>query len=128
MWFSSFAMDTKIADGAGRPLDPALARRATALTSPRVREDLARSVRRVIGDAREPANPLRPRAPVAREEVVAASHELRQLASRLLAPMPVTAHGVAKVRLLLSDGSGPLYRRDRPGDLSAAARDALASL
>jgi hypothetical protein len=40
---------------------------------------------------------------------------------RLRSPGPVRARGVARLRILLSDGSGPCYSEVRP----AALRDAL---
>jgi len=50
-----------------------------------------------------------------------------QVASRLLAPRPVSAHGVARLRLLLSEGTGPMYWSGG-GDLGAELRTVLAHL
>src|SRR6266568_3472745 len=60
--------------------------------------------------------------------VVEAAPELARLASRLQAVGPVEAKGVAQVRVLLSDGTGPLYDGAAPEDLRAAALGALAAL
>lgn len=40
----------------------------------------------------------------------------------------VSARGMATARLLLSDGTGPLYNRNCPADLSAALREVTARL
>lgn len=50
-----------------------------------------------------------------------------RLIQRLYAPGPVCERGMARLRLLLSDGSGPLYRCGR-GDLSGRLGAALAEL
>lgn len=128
MWFQTFALDRELAEGWAPESCRALARRARALTRPDVREQLARSLRRLERDASRPAAPRICRAPVERDEIEDASYELRLLASRLTAPSQVAPRGVAQVRLLLSDGSGPLYQRRRPGELAAAARDAISAL
>ena len=54
--------------------------------------------------------------------------ELEALADRLQAPDQVAAQGVAQARLLLTDGTGPLYRRGETDDLRAAVARALACL
>jgi len=46
---------------------------------------------------------------------------------RLHAPVPVRARGIARLRMLLSDGTGPLYRPGR-GSLGAALLGVLAAL
>ena len=58
----------------------------------------------------------------------AVEHELRLLASRLQAPNPVAVSAVAKVRVLLTDGTGPLYYPETRGSLDAAIRDVAAAL
>lgn len=52
---------------------------------------------------------------------------IERLIQRLYAPGPVCERGMARLRLLLSDGSGPLYRCGR-GDLSGRLGAALAEL
>jgi hypothetical protein len=68
------------------------------------------------------------RAPTSREAVAESCDELGLLAARLLAPAPVEARGVAQVRLLLSDGAGPLYWARRPGELRRRVREAREAL
>jgi hypothetical protein len=49
-----------------------------------------------------------------------AADSQEELSGALLAAGPVPARGVAMVVLLLSDGTGPLYRRSRADELSVA--------
>jgi hypothetical protein len=63
-----------------------------------------------------------------RERVLAAEADLRLLASRLHCARPLTVHGIAKVRVLLADGSGPLYHRGSAENLGTAIRKATAAL
>lgn len=120
-------LDTALALGAA-PTRPALALRAQHLGGDRTRQRLGRSIRRVLHDARArtslPAAQVRTR----RDEVLAAAGELDQIAEALLSPGPIAASGVAQVRLLLTDGASPLYHRDAPEGLRAAATRALHAL
>jgi hypothetical protein len=53
---------------------------------------------------------------------------LDRLVDELLQPGPVDPAGVAQVRLLLSDGGGPLYNPRSDDDLKAAAKAAIYAL
>jgi hypothetical protein len=120
-------LDTELARGAALT-DAALALRAQDLGERWTRERLGRSVCRVLADARTNRPLSIARVPTQRSEVLAAAWELDRIAGVLLTPGPVAASGVAQVRLLLIDGAGPLYRRDAPGRLRAAAARALDAL
>jgi hypothetical protein len=63
-----------------------------------------------------------------RIEVLAATDQLEQLIERLLEPGIVAARGLAQVRMLLTDGGGPLYFHGATQDLVTAAARALANL
>jgi hypothetical protein len=65
---------------------------------------------------------------LAHEDVQSARGELIALADRLERPGPVRVMGVAQVRLLLGDGSGPLYCRRSGRQLLADLRTAAAHL
>jgi hypothetical protein len=54
--------------------------------------------------------------------------ELEALLDRLLVPAPVSARGMALVRLLMRDGSGPLFRYESREDLSLQVRRATDAL
>jgi hypothetical protein len=120
-------LDTELARGAA-PTRVALALRAENLGEPRIRERLGRSVRRILEDARTGHPRSIARVPLQRSEVLAAARELDRIADTLLTPGPVAASGVAQVRLLLINGAGPLYTRDGPAGLRAAATRALDAL
>src|SRR5438874_8266802 len=107
-WWCAPATDRRLAAGEGGAGDEYLARRASLLTSARVRERIATRLREIVAAAEDPRIRIT-KAPVARDEVLAAARELRLLASRLQAPAPVDPRGVAKVNLLIGDGRGPLY-------------------
>jgi hypothetical protein len=121
------ALDRELARGVPQDASPAHALRARLLTRPSVARQLGDQLRRIIGQAYEPAG-RSARVRPSRERVVAVQDDLRFLASRLQSPLPARAPGIAKVRLLLSDGSGPLYYRDSAEDLATAVREAKSAL
>jgi hypothetical protein len=57
-----------------------------------------------------------------------AKAELAALAGRLSGSGPVDVHGVARVRLLLADGTGPLYQPGPPERLRHELAALLAAL
>jgi hypothetical protein len=119
------SLERELARGAVPESAAALALRAQQLIGPSMRAALARRLRGVLRDARRAPRVGSTRVPPQRRAIVAAGHELERLAARLLAPDPVSARGVAQVRVLLSDGCGPLYA-DGPGvDLRSAVTRAL---
>jgi hypothetical protein len=125
-WVLSSRLDTDLARGVPPESTAALAIRAERLTRPTACRQLARSIRRIAAEAR-PESWINPIVPLCREEVRDARSELEALADRLVAAGPVSAHGVAQVRLLLTDGTGPLYCH-RQVRLKAQAGRALAAL
>jgi hypothetical protein len=64
---------------------------------------------------------------VHRAGVVAAEDLIDDVTLLLHSPRPVRARGMARLRLLLSDGAGPLYGPGC-GNLIAALRGVLAAL
>jgi hypothetical protein len=121
-------LDLALAGGA-RPEDrPDLALRARWLASPRTRRMLAGSLRRLLRRADGPVEARSRLAPVVLDRVARAHQEIELLLERLLAPAPVPARGVAMVNLLLSDGTGPLYRRGSRADLAAMVTRAVDAL
>jgi hypothetical protein len=120
-------LDRELAAGTEPDADVAHALRAATLIAPAQRSMLARSLLRIVRDARERPAGLTVRAPVTRRTALAAAEELDALARRLVAPEPVAVRGVAQVGRLLSDAGSPLYS-GHAGALRGAARRALASL
>jgi hypothetical protein len=66
--------------------------------------------------------------PPCRQQVREAMPLILMVASRLRSAEPVDARGVARLRALLSDGSGPCYAPSRPGALSLALKTISTSL
>jgi hypothetical protein len=121
-------LDRALAAGARPEASAASALRAQRLARPSERRKLARSLRRVVREARLDRSPSRLRVPLRRGTVVEASHELGLLAHRLVAPGPVGVSGVAQARLLLSNGLGPLYNPGSGDDPRDAAQRAIEAL
>jgi hypothetical protein len=105
----------------------ALAVHVTKLSAPRAREESARALRLVLSDAAEGPDGIRPRVPVRAEAVRRAADVVQAILSRLDDPQRIRARGIARLRVLLSDGGGPLYRPGT-GSLNAALRGVLAAL
>lgn len=121
-------LDRALAGDAVPPPRAGLALRARMLAEPAVRGALGRQLRSVVDDARTGQAPSRVRIYPNRSVVLAAAQELDAIADRLLSPDPVAAQGVAQIRLLLTDGAGPLYRRGATENLRTALTRALACL
>ena len=123
------ALDRALASGIPTDTTPALWLRARALTRPWVARELGQQLCRIVLEAHEPRRMPGMRVMgAARERVLAAEDDLRVLASRLQSGEPIAAHGIAKVHLLLSDGTGPLFHRDSDRNLSEAIREATSAL
>ena len=102
--------------------------RAHGLIGSRERLALARALRRLMADAEPTARPLRFSVPICRRKVRRSRQALVDLVDRLLGDEPVDARGLAQIRLLLSDGAGPLYMHPRADDLEPALAGAVAAL
>jgi hypothetical protein len=127
-WLCASRLDTDLARGVPPESTMALALRAERLARPAMCRQLARTVEQIVAGASRPQSLRAPRFPLCHDEVRAARAELEALADRLTAPGPVSAQGVAQVRVLLADGTGPLYCRHSPARLRARAGQALAAL
>ena len=119
--------DRILAVGAPPHPDSALAVHAVRLTSRAEREAVARALRRAADDAGHPTATLTLRVPLHWSNVAAASELIDAVTLRLHSPRPVGVRGMARLRVLLSDGAGPLYRYGR-GDLIGRLGAALAEL
>jgi hypothetical protein len=120
------ALDRQLAEGAAPESSVALALHASRVYEPSQRRFLARSLTRLAGSSDSPSTRLR--VPVDQEAVRRAHDELEAVADRLNGDGPVSVQGVARIRLLLSDGTGPLYRSARPGQLRGELQSTLAAL
>ena len=123
----AIALERELAEGVPPETCPTLALRAQTLISPSARRSLAREIRRVVSDARGGHAWLMARIPGHRQAILATADDLEVIADRL-DEGPAAAQGVARVRVLLTDGTGPLYFRGDTSHLRNAAADALRSL
>jgi hypothetical protein len=120
-------LDRMLAVGVSAPSGSALAAHAVRLTSVQEREALARSLRRMVNDARNREARLMSRVPLNIPNITAAENRIDEVTLRLHSPRPVAARGIARLRLVLADGAGPIYRYGR-GDLEGRLGAALAAL
>jgi hypothetical protein len=125
--FRAAALDRALAAGTSPESTVALAVHAQHLYNGTQRSLLARSLRRVGASSEAPPS-RRLLAPLDREAVRRARTELEMLAGRLASTEPLDVRGVARVRTLLADGTGPLYGEREPGRLRHELVTALASL
>ena len=119
-------IDEEIAEGAAPETSVAHGIRAATLICEDTRDELAASLRRIA--CLEDHRPSISQIPLARGAVGEAKGSIEALSRRLRSPEPVDARGVAQVRLLLSDGRGPLFDSDRGDELQAALGDAIEAL
>ena len=119
--------DRALAVGVPAPAGSALAAHAARLTSVTERQAVARALHRAVPDAKDTRATRSGRVPLHRANIASAQALIDQVRLRLHVPHPVGARGMARLRQLLSDGTGPLYRHGS-GDLAARLGAALAAL
>jgi hypothetical protein len=122
------SLDRRLAAGQLPESSRLLAARAQRLVSPTMCRKLAAEWEQVVDLAHRPPMRRCPHVPVCRHRVEAAEPEVRELLSVLLAPRPAAVRGVAMVRVLLSNGAGPVFNRHCPIELRVALREATAWL
>ena len=121
------ALDEQLAGGVSPESSIALALHAGHLCRPQQRRLLARSLTEIAMSCEAPT-PRRLKAPVCHHGVTRARAELAAVVDRLAAAGPVDVRGVARIRNLLADGTGPLYRESRPAHLRDELRAALRAM
>ena len=121
------ALDRELAAGASPESSVALALHAARLCGESQRRLLARSLTDVAATSEAPSR-SRLQAPVSRVAVRRARAELTAVVDRLTASDPVDVRGIARIRNLLADGTGPLYQEASADRLAPELRDALAEM
>jgi hypothetical protein len=125
-WLRADKFDCQLAVGVPVPAGSALAVHQARLTSTGEREAIARSLRQAVSDAHSGAV-FSSRIPVHPRNIAAAEELIDTITLRLRSPQPVSARGMARLRRVLSDGTGPFYWYGA-GDLSGRLGAALAAL
>lgn len=105
----------------------ALAAHIARLTSDTERRQLISALGFVVREAGVRPTLYSSRIPLDEGTVSSAVTHIDEVRVRLEASRPVRALGVARLRLLLSDGAGPFYEDGR-GNLTVALREVLAEL
>jgi hypothetical protein len=119
--------DQMLAVGVSAPEGSPIAAHAARLTTIQEREAIARSLRNSLNDARRGDPVFSSRVPLHCDNILAAEDLIDAVTLRLHSPRPVSPRGMARLRRLLSDGAGPMYRYGR-GDLAGRLGAALAEL
>ena len=122
------ALDRALAAGVSPDASAALSLRAHTLIGATTRAGLARTIRRLIADARQPPHPFAAYVPLCRRKIMRSAQTLEGLAERLTSGEPVDARGIAQVRLLLIGDCGALYDYPAANDLEPALQEAIRAL
>lgn len=103
----SHALDGALVEGADASTSPQLTAHAARITTTSMRTKLAASLDGLARSVDEPSFPghVLP----SRAAVVANATELHALAALLRGHNPVSPRGVAMLRVLVTDGTGPVY-------------------
>ncbi len=117
--------DRELMAGASPDHSVGLALHAERILQPKSRTDLADALRGIVRMAQsEPKGPAAAKV-ICRQQVRQAISELLLLADRLDRPGPVSPQSVALARMVLTEGSGPLFRPDGHAYLAEQLQQAL---
>ena len=120
------ALDAALAAGTSPDSSVPLALHAARLCAPAQRRLLARTLTRIVAASEAAGRHLT--APVCKPSVRRVRPQLAGIAGRLSAAGPVDVQGVARLRLLVADGTGPLYQPARAEDLRYELAAVVAAL
>jgi hypothetical protein len=127
-WLGSWWLDQALAAGVSPDSGAMLSLRAHRLIGLTTRRSLAAELRELVPRARHAPHPLDNGVCVCALGVLHAHGAILELADRLDGWEPVEPAGVARVRLLLRDGTGPLYSESPSDALERSVRAALDAL
>jgi hypothetical protein len=122
------SLDGQLAAGNAPESTHLLATRAEQLASVRTRRELARDFEQMLELISREATARSPRIRVCRESITDVAPDLREMLTKLETPLPTSARGVAMARVLLTDGTGPLFNRHSSTNLRGAIHDATVQL
>ena len=121
-------LDAQLAQGRPPESNRFLAARAQILVSPAGRRALAQDWANLMERAGEPPPPRSPRVSLNRSAIVRSEGKIREMLALLARPLPISARGAAAASMLLSDGTGPLYRHHGPSDLGRSLTEVMPRL
>jgi hypothetical protein len=121
-------LDAQLARGRPPESNRFLAARAQILVSPTGRRALAQDWANLLERAAQSPPPRSPRVGLNRPAIVRSEGEIREVLALLARPLPISARGAAAASMLLSDGTGPLYRHHGPSDLGRSLNEVIARL
>jgi hypothetical protein len=123
------ALTRELSEGVDPASSPERSVRAVQLTSRRTRRQLARTLRRAIGEAHRPPMTRSRIVIIRRAAVLDAEDALNVMVDRLGSPEPVRAEGMAIAERILTDAEwSPLYNPAEPGALRRLVRVATAAM
>jgi hypothetical protein len=123
------ALTRELSAGVNPASSPERSVRAAQLTSRRSRRQLARTLRRTIGEAHRPPMTRSRVVIVRRAAVLDAEDALTVMIDRLGSPEPVRAEGMAIAERILTDADwSPLYSPAEPGALRRLVHVATAAM
>jgi hypothetical protein len=122
------SLDSQLAAGRRPESTRLLATRAQQLVSPPLRRKLVQGWEHVLELSTQAPVARSPRVPLLRQLIRDAEPDLRDMLVQLSTPLPTSARGVAMVRAMLTDATGPLFNRHGSSDLRTAVRAAIAQL
>lgn len=118
-----------LAEGVEPSARPELEVRAAQLTSRRNRNTLARTMRRIVAEARKPAMSRSRVLIIRREAVLDAEDAITAMIEHLTSSEPVLPKGIALAERIITNGhQSPLYNDGEPGALRRLIADATAAM
>jgi hypothetical protein len=121
-------LDAQLAQGRPPESNRLLAARAQILVSPTGRRALVQDWANLLERAGEAPLPRSPRVSLNRSAIARSEGKIREMLALLARPLPISARGAAASSMLLSDGTGPLYRHHGPSDLGRSLTEVMARL
>jgi hypothetical protein len=121
------ALDRQLAAGVPSWRTELHAARALQLTGPRHRRAVADTLERLERRSIQPIHSgtvLALIVPPCRASVRQCAWQIEELVALLRSEEPIAVEGMARLHLLLHDGTGPLYLPDHGGELSRALHQA----
>ncbi|WP_300614279.1 hypothetical protein [Trebonia sp.] len=120
-------LDGELAAGAVPESSVLRAARAQEIVSLRLRREMAGDWDHLLRVACANATDER-RLFICADRIAAAAPAIRELTTKLVAPLPVRARGVAMASVLLTDAAGPVYNENSRLTLAAALAAAISQL